>query len=244
MQDERLPLIIWEQVVIVTESIDRHGGLFLPKPTATTVFNVSSPPKYGSSLRDSFSPRLENAPVTRFLSLTKNYTERILNSGVATSDKAELETALGYLEDYAQVSEKSPSIASENAIELPNGDQLAADIAKLQEELEVYVSIDEAKLGSNVPSLPLSKPELAVLRHSLSMAREAASLPHWTVVTQKQVAGVAALLEQIQPMIEPISRPLKEVWNSVLESLKTALSVLQFPTEPDKTDEENEDQRS
>jgi hypothetical protein len=244
MKDERLPLIIWDQVDVVSELIDRHGSLFLPKPTATMVFNVSSPPKYGSSLRDSFTSRSENAPVTRFLSLSTNYTDRILTSTVATSDKAALEAALRYLEDYARVSENMSGTASDQAQELPEGDALAKEITKLQEQLDIYVSADEATLGSNVPSLPLSRAELAILNHSLSLAKEAASLPHWTVVTQKQVAGVAALLEQIQPMIEPISQPLKEVWNSVLESLKTALSALQFPKEAkgrgDPADDPNE----
>ena len=96
----------------------------------------------------------------------------------------------------------------------------------LLEQLEKFRSADEHRPTDNLEALPLSSAELEILRYSLQIAARISELPNWSVGIQKQIKGVAAVLDELAPFVRPISKPVAKAWDSAIHGLREALRAL------------------
>jgi hypothetical protein len=113
-------------------------------------------------------------------------------------------------------------------------EKLEANIySNLLEKLDQYCGEDDPLIGNKVSLNSISHSQLEIIRNSLNIARNAATLPKVSSSILRTLEGIKAVLEEFLPMIRPISAPLTKAWNAALQGLTEAISALKINPEED-----------
>ena len=103
---------------------------------------------------------------------------------------------------------------------------LLADLRDLRASLAEYKPEEDWVSTDNQKPIPLTREQYDLVDESIAMASGIAGRPNWSQQAIFQIRGVMAVLVELKPLIDPVSKPLARAWNAVLEGLIQAVKSL------------------
>ncbi|WP_420412855.1 hypothetical protein [Roseibium sp.] len=232
-----LPNFIIRKVEQICQSIDDNGYMFVPTPTPTFISTQEKPPKYGTDFLNQFNSKRSIDGLKTFWAITKQFIETIESKNqniTGVSSKLIHEEISEFIEKFGDTYKDA------NFEKHVNLHAELQPLIDLKAVVSVYKPEEEWRQGDNIPALPLSREQYDTLQASLDIALKAKTIPNWSNQIIVQLRGVKAVLEELAPLVEPVSKPLMNAWNAAIDGLMRALKMIKIET---SSDDQNSQQR-
>jgi hypothetical protein len=236
MEFREIPLSVRREILDVAEYLDKVGYLFMQKSTVSFTPTQSKPPDLGSEFLDSLRERCTPEGIRNFVHQASNQLnlvkQKSYNSSKVSELDVKLESIVSFSEFWALTSSEADakfssfpqSESAESKAEYISKMTITYDrISNLAKKLGEYKPEEDWQEGDNELPIPLSREELEVVLHGLALSEGSLKLPQWSAGTRQTIRGVIAILEELGPVIRPISKPLFKAWNLAIEGLRLAL---------------------